>query len=66
MIDDGPAQADRCAACGATFECGMRAGRESCWCAALPPLALIESGRGCLCPTCLNEELRRQETLRGV
>jgi uncharacterized protein len=55
-----PANA-HCAACGAEFECGAE--RGECWCGAMPPLALIEPGRGCLCPTCLAEELRKIEGL---
>ena len=42
----------RCARCGATFECGLEAGAEPCWCAALPPLEPVP-GEGCLCPACL-------------
>jgi hypothetical protein len=65
-MDDPAGGVDRCAACGATFDCSILAGREACWCAALPPLALIEAGRGCLCPGCLAEALRRQEQAGGA
>jgi Cysteine-rich CWC len=56
-LPDPAALATVCAACGAVFQCGAE--RESCWCAALPALAVIEPGRACLCPTCLAEEIRK-------
>jgi hypothetical protein len=49
----------RCAACGAAFTCGMKSGEELCWCAALPPLDPVP-GRGCLCRTCFEGELRER------
>jgi uncharacterized protein (TIGR00290 family) len=44
---------DACARCGATFECGMKAGVERCWCADRPPVAIDPALAGCLCPRCL-------------
>jgi hypothetical protein len=44
-----------CARCGASFECGMKAGVERCWCAELPPVAPDAALAGCLCPRCLKE-----------
>lgn len=44
---------DRCARCGATFECGMKAGAERCWCAASPTVPIEAALVGCLCPRCL-------------
>jgi hypothetical protein len=46
----------RCARCGAPFLCGMQAGEEPCWCAALPPLEPVP-GRTCLCRACFETEL---------
>jgi uncharacterized protein (TIGR00290 family) len=46
---------DACARCGATFECGMKAGVERCWCADRPPAAIDPALTGCLCPRCLSE-----------
>jgi len=45
----------RCSRCGATFHCGID-DPGGCWCAQLPalPLGALESGRGCLCPSCLS------------
>lgn len=48
-----PVSDDRCARCGAPFECGMSAGAERCWCADRPPVAIDPSLGGCLCPRCL-------------
>jgi uncharacterized protein (TIGR00290 family) len=50
-----PAVFDRCARCGAPFECGMQAGRVECWCAQLPPIAPPDAAAGCYCPRCLAE-----------
>ena len=45
---------DTCARCGASFGCGMLAGKEQCWCMELPVLdPLPKEYEGCLCPTCL-------------
>ncbi|MEO8144348.1 MAG: hypothetical protein ABI654_09055 [Betaproteobacteria bacterium] len=35
----------------------MQAGQEPCWCASLPALEPVP-GRGCLCKSCLLDELR--------
>jgi uncharacterized protein (TIGR00290 family) len=48
-----PLSGDACARCGATFECGMKAGVERCWCVALPPVKIDAGLAGCLCPRCL-------------
>lgn len=48
-----PAPGSRCARCGASFECGMEAGLDACWCARLPPVALTDPTAGCYCPRCL-------------
>ena len=45
-----------CAACGAPFVCGARAGSRACWCADLPPLEPVP-GHGCLCRDCLERAL---------
>jgi len=44
---------DACARCGATFECGMKAGVERCWCADVPQVPIDPALAGCLCPRCL-------------
>jgi uncharacterized protein (TIGR00290 family) len=48
-----PVSGEACARCGATFECGMKAGVAHCWCTELPPVAIDASLAGCLCPRCL-------------
>jgi len=48
-----PMPGSRCARCGATFECGMEAGLDACWCAKLPPVALSAPAASCYCPRCL-------------
>jgi hypothetical protein len=50
-----PAAFDRCARCGAPFECGMQAGLAECWCAQLPPIAPPDAAASCYCPRCLAE-----------
>ena len=53
-----PLASDRCARCGAPFECGMQAGLKECWCAQLPPIAPPDAAAGCYCPRCLIEVSR--------
>ena len=48
-----PQSGDPCARCGATFECGMKAGVERCWCNDVQPVAIDAALAGCLCPRCL-------------
>jgi uncharacterized protein (TIGR00290 family) len=48
-----PLSGDACARCGATFECGMKAGVEHCWCANAPAVAIHPALAGCVCPRCL-------------
>jgi uncharacterized protein (TIGR00290 family) len=48
-----PLWGDACARCGATFECGMKAGVEHCWCVDVPPVAIDTALAGCVCPRCL-------------
>lgn len=48
-----PLSGDVCARCGATFECGMMAGVEHCWCVDVPPVAIDAALAGCVCPRCL-------------
>ena len=52
-----PLSGEACARCGATFECGMKAGVEHCWCADLPPIAPSAAFVNCLCPRCLRDEI---------
>lgn len=55
-----------CPGCGRRFECGMRAGRESCWCADLPSVPIIaEPAMGCFCPECLARRLAEAAPLPG-
>jgi hypothetical protein len=48
-----------CPGCGRGFRCGMKAGCEPCWCAALPPLPGVPVGgaAGCYCRECLTRML---------
>lgn len=52
-----PLSGEACERCGATFECGMKAGVEHCWCADLPPIAPSAAFTSCLCPRCLRDEI---------
>jgi hypothetical protein len=58
-----------CAACGATFRCGMVSADATCWCFQLPHVmtvptagAAAESGDNarCLCPACLHQQLEKK------
>jgi uncharacterized protein (TIGR00290 family) len=48
-----PLPSERCARCGAAFECGMKAGNDRCWCADSPAVMPEPALTGCLCPRCL-------------
>ena len=64
-----PLSGDACARCGATFECGMKAGVERCWCVDTPPVKIDAGLAGCLCPRCLQAvaaiDLKRGQTGGG-
>lgn len=53
-----------CWRCGAEFACGPGAGTVECWCEALPTVAPSRDGADCLCPTCLQTEVSRQQPNR--
>jgi uncharacterized protein (TIGR00290 family) len=55
---------DACARCGATFECGMKAGVEHCWCTDTPPIAASVAYATCLCPRCLRDEIATRNRTR--
>jgi hypothetical protein len=55
-----PLAGEACARCGATFECGMKAGLEHCWCATLPSIAPGAAFASCLCPRCLDDRIAAQ------
>jgi hypothetical protein len=54
-----------CAACGAAFHCGFRAGENHCWCADLPKLMPMpdEGTSACLCEACLRAEIAKRISL---
>ncbi|HXT12865.1 MAG TPA: cysteine-rich CWC family protein [Candidatus Angelobacter sp.] len=47
----------RCSRCGDEFLCGPGSGKDACWCNDFPRMAFgsLESGRDCLCPSCLEK-----------
>ena len=51
-----------CPRCAASFTCGVVAGRDSCWCAALPPLmpSQTSAAASCYCPECFRKLLGAQ------
>jgi uncharacterized protein (TIGR00290 family) len=55
-----PLSGEACERCGATFECGMKAGVERCWCADLPSITPSTAITSCLCPRCLREEIAKR------
>jgi len=56
-VGSAPAPAS-CPHCGATFECGMEAGLDHCWCSELPGLTELDPIKGCYCKRCLDTALR--------
>ena len=50
-----------CPKCNSIFECGISAGKNSCWCFAHPSLNLTEYGERCLCEKCLVELIVKQD-----
>ena len=43
-----------CAKCGGGMTCAMT---EECWCAKLPRVPMPREATGCLCRSCLEEEI---------
>ncbi|MGB5080173.1 MAG: cysteine-rich CWC family protein [Burkholderiales bacterium] len=54
-----------CPGCGAAFDCGVRDGMGSCWCAGYPGLSGPERGVGCYCPGCLRERIQAERAAPG-
>ncbi|WP_374251879.1 cysteine-rich CWC family protein [Xanthobacter sp.] len=52
-----------CERCGAEFTCGSASsGSDSwCWCQDLPKLEVRQAEGDCLCPECLQREIRHQQ-----
>lgn len=48
-----------CPRCGKPVDCGMRAGRKTCWCFDLPHVLTVpkaeDGGEACLCEDCLRK-----------
>jgi hypothetical protein len=49
-----------CPICHTVFECGISAGKSSCWCFAHPSFSLTEYSERCLCEKCLKELIEKQ------
>ncbi len=49
-----------CPKCNIIFECGISAGKNSCWCFAHPSLNLPDYGERCFCEQCLYELAAKQ------
>ena len=57
---------DQCPKCGGPLECGMKAGKEHCWCKDLPQvMPVTEKDSSCLCRKCLEEEIALQRLNKG-
>jgi len=48
-----------CPRCGDALTCGPRPGGERCWCDARPRVALSNNFGDCLCPSCLDDEIKK-------
>ncbi|MFA6469109.1 MAG: cysteine-rich CWC family protein [Bacteroidota bacterium] len=53
-----------CPQCGVGFECGSKAGKETCWCFTLPPVIPNNDDRQCLCPDCLKDRIHSMQKHR--
>jgi hypothetical protein len=56
--------ASTCPGCGARFVCGIEQDVCPCWCAALPAVAPVPdpcAEARCLCPSCLERQLRSRQ-----
>ncbi|HAP35435.1 MAG TPA: hypothetical protein DCQ28_05640 [Bacteroidetes bacterium] len=51
-----------CPKCNTIFECGISAGKSSCWCYNHPSLLVHEYGEQCFCEKCLKELIVEQDT----
>ncbi|MDP1676978.1 MAG: cysteine-rich CWC family protein [Bacteroidota bacterium] len=49
-----------CPKCNTVFECGISAGKNSCWCFGYQSLVAPEYGEGCFCEKCLKEFIEKQ------
>lgn len=43
-----------CPKCNTSFDCQS----GNCWCGSLPPILPIEGNQGCLCKSCLTQEIK--------
>lgn len=46
-----------CPQCGREFECGVKAGSETCWCFSFPRIVSPNESKECLCPDCLEQKI---------
>ena len=54
-----------CPECGSQFTCGSDS-PEPCWCASLPRIVEMATGRDCLCPACLTREIENRVQLHQL
>lgn len=47
----------KCPQCGTEFDCGVKAGQNTCWCYAYQPVISPVEGDECLCPACLEKKI---------
>ena len=48
----------QCLQCGKEFECGAKAGKQTCWCVSFPHIPFEKESDRCLCPECLGKKIR--------
>jgi hypothetical protein len=53
----------KCARCGAVIDCQPEG---NCWCAELPRIPMPVETKGCLCRTCLEEDVRTMQKTAKV
>jgi len=46
-----------CSECGKEFECGIKAGKSTCWCYSFPHIPFQKESDSCLCPECLGKKI---------
>ncbi|MBX7199968.1 MAG: cysteine-rich CWC family protein [Rhodospirillaceae bacterium] len=49
-----------CPTCGVAFTCGVDDRNTPCWCMAAPKIKPRPGATACLCPACLDAEIKRR------
>lgn len=53
-----------CPSCGVAFHCGIADTDKPCWCMDAPKIMPLAGTTRCLCPACLDREIKRRQAER--